>query len=67
MFVTVYDVYNSYITMYFVRETVLENTTLDNAKQLAALVDYKLTKHYDMDDNSKKKVRRTPCLLSAGS
>uniref|UniRef100_A0A8C7G1N5 Syntaxin binding protein 3 n=1 Tax=Oncorhynchus kisutch TaxID=8019 RepID=A0A8C7G1N5_ONCKI len=39
------------------------NTTLDNAKQLAALVDYKLTKHYDMDDNSKKKGKTQAQLL----
>uniref|UniRef100_A0A8C8GV62 Syntaxin binding protein 3 n=1 Tax=Oncorhynchus tshawytscha TaxID=74940 RepID=A0A8C8GV62_ONCTS len=45
------------------KETVLENTTLDNAKQLAALVDYKLTKHYDMDDNSKKKGKTQAQLL----
>uniref|UniRef100_A0A674C306 Syntaxin binding protein 3 n=1 Tax=Salmo trutta TaxID=8032 RepID=A0A674C306_SALTR len=45
------------------KETMLENTTLDNAKQLAALVDYKLTKHYDMDDNGKKKGKTQAQLL----
>ncbi|CAB1323952.1 unnamed protein product, partial [Coregonus sp. 'balchen'] len=45
------------------KETMLDNTTLDNAKQLAALVDYKLTKHYDMDDNGKKKGKTQAQLL----
>uniref|UniRef100_A0A4W5KIT1 Syntaxin binding protein 3 n=1 Tax=Hucho hucho TaxID=62062 RepID=A0A4W5KIT1_9TELE len=43
--------------------TKLENTTLDNAKKLAVLVDCKLTEHYDMDDNGKKKGKTQAQLL----
>lgn len=59
--------YNPCLTMYIpIMETMLDNTTLDNAKQLAALVDNKLAQHYEMEDNDKKKVRWPSCLLLAG-
>ncbi|XP_071264631.1 syntaxin-binding protein 3-like [Salvelinus alpinus] len=43
--------------------TMLDNTTLDNAKQLAALVDNKLAQHYEMEDNDKKKGKTHAQLL----
>ncbi|KAL1022756.1 hypothetical protein UPYG_G00031910 [Umbra pygmaea] len=45
------------------KETVFDNTTLDNAKQLAVLVDAKLAQHYEMDDNGKKKGKTQAQLL----
>lgn len=38
------------------------DSDLNYGKKLAELVDNKLARHYDLDDNSKKKVRAVECL-----
>ncbi|XP_036376945.1 syntaxin-binding protein 3 [Megalops cyprinoides] len=40
-----------------------KDTTLDNAKKLAELVDKKLTQHYEIDENPKKKGKTQAQLL----
>uniref|UniRef100_A0A6Q2Y408 Syntaxin binding protein 3 n=1 Tax=Esox lucius TaxID=8010 RepID=A0A6Q2Y408_ESOLU len=56
--VTLCATLDEYPGIRYKKETVFDDTTLDNAKQLAALVDSKLAQHYEMDDNGKKKVRQ---------
>uniref|UniRef100_A0A6Q2YE90 Syntaxin binding protein 3 n=1 Tax=Esox lucius TaxID=8010 RepID=A0A6Q2YE90_ESOLU len=61
--VTLCATLDEYPGIRYKKETVFDDTTLDNAKQLAALVDSKLAQHYEMDDNGKKKGKTQAQLL----
>lgn len=45
---------------------ITRDSTMENAKSLAELVDTKLARHYELDDSGKKKVKhlQNSCLVS---
>uniref|UniRef100_A0A4W5MY49 Syntaxin binding protein 3 n=1 Tax=Hucho hucho TaxID=62062 RepID=A0A4W5MY49_9TELE len=61
--VTLCATLDEYPGVRYKKETTLDNTTLDNAKQLAALVENKQAQNYKMEDNGKKKGKTQAQLL----
>ena len=51
------DCDNSTVITLGIQFIINRDSNMENAKTLAELVDYKLEKHYELDDSGKKKVR----------